>query len=171
MRAATVKARVNVIHAEGEHEETKPIVSLISFPLINPNSIIMPHYDALVITLCISGFDVNRVLVDLGSAVDLLQLFKHMKISLGVVNSVGQIRSSFNGATIVTLGGVPLLVKDRPVTQQVLFSIIEDLGPYNAIMRRVWLHSMKAIPSTYHQTVSYLTNVGKIDLLSSQLAT
>ena len=32
----------------------------------------MPHYDALVLTLCINGFDVHRVLVDLGSAADLL---------------------------------------------------------------------------------------------------
>ena len=30
--------------------------------------------DALVLTLCINGFDVHRVLVDLGSAVNLLQL-------------------------------------------------------------------------------------------------
>ena len=29
---------------------------------------------------------------------------------------------------------------------------------------------MKAIPSTYHQMVSYLTNTGQVDLLSSQLA-
>ena len=29
---------------------------------------------------------------------------------------------------------------------------------------------MKAVPLTYHQMVSYLTNVGQVDLLSSQLA-
>ena len=32
----------------------------------------MPHNDALVLTLCIDGFDVYRVLIDPGSAVDLL---------------------------------------------------------------------------------------------------
>ena len=97
----------------------------------------MPHYDALVLTLCINGFDVHRVLVCPGNAVDLLQLpaFKQMKLSLGMLNSAGRILSGFNGATTVTLGDVALLVKEEPVTQQVLFSIIEDLGPYNAIMR------------------------------------
>ena len=94
-----------------------------------------------------------------------------MNLFLGVENSVGRILSSFNGSTIVTLGDVVLPVKAGPVTQQVMFSIVKDLGPYNAIMGRAWLHSMKAIPSTYHQTVSYLTNVGQVDLLSSQLAT
>ena len=74
MRAATVEARVNAIHKEGSHEETKQMDGPISFPPINPNKIIVPHYDALVLTLCINGFDVHRVLVDPGSAVDLLQV-------------------------------------------------------------------------------------------------
>ena len=59
-----------------------------------------------------------------------------MKLSLGLLNTVGRILSSFNGATTVTLEDVALPVKEEPITQQVLFSIVEDLGPYNAIMGR-----------------------------------
>ena len=111
-------ARVNAIHTEGGHEETKLIDVLISFPPVNPNRIIVPHYDALVLTLCINGFDVHMVLVDPSNAADLLQLlaFKRMKLSLGAVNSVGRILSGFNGATIVTLRDVMFLVKFRSVT-------------------------------------------------------
>ena len=75
----------------------------------------------------------------------------------------------FNGATTVTLGDVALPIKAEPVTQQILFSVVEDFGPYNIIMGWALLHSIKVIPSAYHQTVSYLTNVGQVDLLSSQL--
>ena len=91
MRAATIKYRVNAIQTEGRHEETKPIDGPISFPPVNLSMIIVPHYDALVLTLCINGFDVLKILVDPGSAADLLQLpaFKHMKLSLGVVNLAG----------------------------------------------------------------------------------
>ena len=162
LRAAIAKARVNVIHAEGRHEKTKPIDGPISFPPINPNKIIVPHYVALVLTLCINDFHVHKVLVESSSAGDLLQLlaFKQMKLSLGVVNLAGQIHVGFNGATTITLRDVALLVKSEPITRQVLFLIVKDLGPYNAIMGWAWLHSMKVIPSTYHQTVSYLTNVG-----------
>ena len=98
--------------------------------------VIMPHYDALVLTLCINGFDVHRVLIDLGSMTDLLKLpaFKQMKLSLEVVNFSGRIIYGFNGVTTVTLGDVALLVKGGLVTQQVLFSIDEGLGPYNAII-------------------------------------
>ena len=74
LRATTVKARVNAIHAKGRHEETKQIDGHIYFPPVNSNKIIVPHYDALVLTLCINGFDVHKVLVDLSNAIDLLQL-------------------------------------------------------------------------------------------------
>ena len=49
----------------------------------------MPHYDALVLTLYINGFDVHRVLVDPSSMVDLLQLlaFIQMKLSFEMLNS------------------------------------------------------------------------------------
>ena len=82
-----------------------------------------------------------------------------MKFSLSMPNSVERILYDFNDATTVILGDVALLVKAEPVTQQVLFSIVKNMGPYNAIMGRAWLHSMKAIPPTYHQMVSYLTDV------------
>ena len=51
----------------------------------------MPHYDALVLTLCINGFDVHKALVDPGSVVDLLQLpaFIQTKLSFDMLNSTG----------------------------------------------------------------------------------
>ena len=132
----------------------------------------MPHYDALVLTLCINGFDVHRVLVELGNAVDLLQLlaFIQMKLSADMLNSAGRIISGFNGATTMTLGDVTLPMKAGLVTKLVLFSIVEDLGPYSATVGRTWLHSTKDVPLMYHKMVSYLTKVGQVDLLSSQLA-
>ena len=65
---------MNVVHAESNQGEVESIDDPISFPSVNPNSVIMPHYDALVLSLCINGVDVHRVLVDLSSAIDLLQL-------------------------------------------------------------------------------------------------
>ena len=53
-----------------------------------------------------------------------------------MLNSAGRIFSGFNSATTVTVGDVTLLVRVGPITQQVMFSIVRDLGPYNAIMGR-----------------------------------
>ena len=73
---------------EGSHEETKPIDGPISFPPINLNKIIVPHYDALVLTRCINGFDVHRVLVDQGECGRSIAAtnFKLMKLPLGMLN-------------------------------------------------------------------------------------
>ena len=110
LRAATVKARVNAIHAEGRHKETQLIDGLISFPPVNLNKIIVPHYDAMVLTLCINSSDVHMVLIDLGSAADLLQLsaFEQMKLSSRMLNSTRWILFGFNGATTTTLGGLAI---------------------------------------------------------------
>ena len=74
LRAATIKAQINDIHVEGKHEKTKSIDDPISFPPVNPNRVIVPNYDALVLTLCIDDFDVHKVLIDPSSATNLLQL-------------------------------------------------------------------------------------------------
>ena len=171
LRAATVQTRVNTINTPDNTRAVQPVDDPISFPPINTSRVITSHYDALVLTLCINNFDVNRVLVDPGSATVLLQLpaFRQMKVPFDKLSLADRILSGFNGATTLTIGDIALPVKAGLVTQQVLFSVVKDLGPYNAIVGLVWLHAMKAVPLTYHQTISYLTSVGHIDLLSSQL--
>ena len=78
--------------------------------------------------------------------------------------------SGFNGSFTTSLGDVTLSVQAEPVILNVLFSVVKDLSPFNAILGRTWLHSMKVIPSTYHQMVSFITQDGQIDLYGSQLA-
>ena len=172
LRVATVRARVNTIHVLDNSRAVQPINGLIFFPPVNPSRVITPHHDALVLTLCINDFDVHRVLVDPGNAADLLQLptFRQMNISLDRLSSASRILSSFNGATTMTMSDIALPVKAGPVVQQVLFSVVEDLGRYNAIVGLAWLHALKIVPSTYHQMISYLTNARQIDLMCSQLA-
>ena len=94
-----------------------------------------------------------------------------MRVQIDHLSSVGRVLSGFNGATTLTVRDIAFPVREGSVvTQQVLFSIVEELGSYNAIQGRTWLHAMKAIPSTYHQTISYLTASGQVDLQGSQLA-
>ena len=166
LRTASVKARVNTVSTRENTTIAQPVDGPISFPPINSTCVITPHYDALVLTVCINSFDVHKVLVDPSSATDLLHLpaFKQMRVPLDHLSSVGRVLSGFNGATKLTVGDITFPVKAGPVTQQVLFSVVEDLGPYNAILGRAWLHAMKMVPSTYHQTISYLTASGQVDL-------
>ena len=63
---------MNAVHTEGNQGEVEPIDDPISFLSVNLNKVIVSHYDALALTLCINGFDVHKVLVDPGSATYLL---------------------------------------------------------------------------------------------------
>ena len=78
----------------------------------------------------------HRVLVDPGSASNLLHIpaFKQMTVQIYHLGSAGRVLSGFNGATTLSVGDITFSVKAGPVTQQVLFSVVEDLGSYNAIM-------------------------------------
>ena len=172
LRTASVRARINATSHQGSAPAAQPVDGPISFPPINPTRVITPHYDALVLTICINSFDVHRVLVDSDSAADLLHFsaFKHMKIPIDHLHSPDRILSGFNGATTLSVRDITFSNKAGPITQQVLFYVVEDLRPYNAILGRAWLHAMKVVPSTYHQTISYLTEARQVDLQGSQLA-
>ena len=72
--AASAKAQINTVNTPRSSAAIQPVDGPISFPPINPTRVITPHYDALVLTLCINNFDVHKVFVDPDSAVDLLHL-------------------------------------------------------------------------------------------------
>ena len=93
-----------------------------------------------------------------------------MRVPLDHLSFAGRVLSGFNGVTTLTVGDITFPVQAGPVIQQVLFSVVKDLGPYNAILDRAWLHAMKAVPSTNHQTINYLITSGQVDLQGSQLA-
>lgn len=42
--------------------------------LIHSKGVTLPHEDAMVLTLGVGGFDVHRILIDLKSSIDLLQV-------------------------------------------------------------------------------------------------
>ncbi|RVW70506.1 hypothetical protein CK203_056143 [Vitis vinifera] len=107
-----------------------------------------------------------------GSSADLVQasVIGHMGHSLAGLENPGRILSGFNGSSTTSLGDIILPVRAGPVTLNVQFSVVQELSPFNVILGRTWLHYMKAIPSTYHQMVSFLTNEGQTDLYGSQLA-
>ncbi|KAL6343231.1 hypothetical protein AAG906_021142 [Vitis piasezkii] len=98
-------------------DNVQPIDEPIAFSPIDSNRVILPHEDVLVLTLGVGGFDVRIILIDLGSFVNLLQMSTYRQMGI-------------NGP----LGDDILLVQAGPITLNVLFSIVEDLSPYNAIM-------------------------------------
>ena len=74
---------------------------------------IQPHDDALVIILRIGGYDVKRVMVDQGSAVDImyLDLFKGLNLRAEDLTSYSSPLISFEGKVIIPKGQIKLPVQ------------------------------------------------------------
>ena len=77
---------------------------------------------------------------------------------------------SFAGDTTVSEGIVKLSVYVGNTGKMVKFTIIDTPTIYNAIFGIPWIHSTKAIPSTYHQCVKIPLKDGICTFKGSQSA-
>ena len=118
---------------------------------------IQPHDDALVITLRIGGYDVKRVMVDQGSAAEIMYLDLYKGLSLRAENLMPYSSPlvSFEGKVIIPKGQIRLPVQIGSETVEVDFIVVGAYSPYTAIVARPWLHTLGAISSTLHQKIKY----------------
>ncbi|KAF8079998.1 hypothetical protein N665_0983s0004 [Sinapis alba] len=70
--------------------------------------------------------------------------------------------TGFNGSSTQLLGTIRLNVFIRGVSKLVKFSVVYTKTQYNAILGTLWLHMMKAVPSTYYQCVKFPTREGTV---------
>ncbi|XP_048623567.1 uncharacterized protein LOC106413279 [Brassica napus] len=123
----------------------------------------MPHNDPLLVDLDIGECLVAKVLIDTGSSVDLIfrDTLDKMGVDLRDMKLSSHTLTGFNGASEQMIGTIRLPVYAGGITRTVKFSVIRAKAPYNAILGTPWLHSMKAVPSTYHQCVMFPRKDGK----------
>ena len=118
---------------------------------------IQPHNDTLVVTLRIGGFDVKRVLVNPGSAVEVMypDLYKGLNLKLEDLTTYDSPLVSFEGKTIIPKGQIRLPIQNGSEVVEVDFIVVDAYSPYTAIVARPWLHALGAVSSTLHQKVKY----------------
>ena len=118
---------------------------------------IQPHDDALVVTLRIGEYDVKRVLVDQGSAVEVMypDLYKGLKLRLEDLTAYDSPLVSFKGKTFTLKGQIRLPIQTGSDIVEVDFIVVDAYLPYTAIVARPWLHALGAVSSTLHQKVKY----------------
>ena len=80
----------------------------------------------------------------------------------------------FGGTRVLPLGAVTLsvMVGDYPqqITKNITFLVVDCSSAYNAILGRPALNSWKAITSTYHLMIKFLTDYRVGELRGSQMA-
>ena len=132
--------------------------------------IIQPHDDALVVTHRIGGFDVKRVLVDQGSAVEImyLDLYKGLNLKFEDLTAYASLLISFEGKIIIPKGQIRRPIKTDSEVVEVDFIMVNSYSPYTAIVARSWLHALGAISSTLHQNVKYPSECLVKEILGNQ---
>ena len=131
---------------------------------------IQPHEDALVVTLRIGGYDVKRVMVDQGSAVDVMypDLYKGLGLKSEDLTAYNSPLVSFEGRLVTPKGLIRLPVQTGTDVVEVDFIVVDVFSPYTAIMGRPWLHTLKAVSSTLHQKVKYPSGDQVLEIVGSQ---
>ncbi|CAL5330569.1 unnamed protein product [Camellia sinensis] len=153
VQIASHKQHVNCIRGKRPISEGSSSKSSISFSDADLKGVDLPYNDSLVISLKVGGHLVDRILVDPGSAIDVMyiNLFKMLKLKLEDLNPTSIVLHGFNDASVQPMRVVTLLIYVKPVTVQTQFLVIDVSSTYNAIVGRPWLHKTRAVPSTFHQ--------------------
>lgn len=124
------------------------------------------HDDALVISTVIANAYIKRIMVDTGSSVDILYLNAFQKLGLTkkdltpmVSTLIGFTRDSISplGTTALSL---TVVEEPRSKTLIVTFMVVGIPSTYNIILGRPTLNRIRAIISTYHRAMKFLTHAG-----------
>ena len=130
-------------------KETPPVLGFLDEDKVR---IIQPHDDALIVILRIGGYDVKRVLVNQGSAVEIINpdLYKGLNLKLEDLMAYNPPLVSFEGKTITPKGLIRLPIQIGSNVVDVDFIVVDAYSPYTTIMARPWLHALGAVSSTLH---------------------
>ena len=116
-----------------------------------------PMMMLLVVTLRIGGYDVRRVLVDQGSAIEIMytDLYKGLNLKSEDLTAYESPLISFEGKTVIPKGQIRLPIQTDLEIVEVDFIVVDSYSSYTAIVARPWLHTLGAVSSTLHQKVKY----------------
>jgi hypothetical protein len=133
-----------------------------------------PHNDVMVISCVIKGFLVHNVLVDTGSAADIIfaKAFRQMQELEDNIHDATHPLCGFGGRQIVTLDKITMPVTFSFVhntrTEQVVFDIVDMEYLYNAIIGHGTLNAFEAILHPAYLCMKIPSEQGRIVVHGSQ---
>ncbi|XP_070043153.1 uncharacterized protein [Nicotiana tomentosiformis] len=162
------KTKVSVNHSKRLQEV---IEDDITFTEEDAYGLLLPHNDALVISLNVLDFKIKRVLVYLGSSANIIQwrVLKQAKLTGSIIPAT-KLLVGFNLASVTARGEILLPTNAEGVMKTTLFEVVDDDMSYNIILGSPWIQETKNVPSTYHQLMKFPTLEGIIQIRGDQPA-
>ncbi|KAK0575202.1 hypothetical protein LWI29_035397 [Acer saccharum] len=151
--------QVSNAEIQPNREHPSKVDETVTFRSTDKSDLFSPHHDALVISLHIANCLTKRILIDNGSSCNILfnSALREMQVDESKLSRGTTMLTGFSGEQKSTLGEIVLPVYAEGVNLYINFLVLDCQSPYNAILGRPWIHELKAIPSTYHQLIKFLT--------------
>jgi hypothetical protein len=142
-------------HAQGHEELPVAQLDLGPRPVIfeKPRAKNYKHLKALYLKGYINGQPLNKILVDIGAAVNIMpySVLCRLGRSTGDLIKTNVTLNDFNGQISEAQGvlSVDLIVGSKTVPTS--FFIVNSKSTYNVLLDRDWIHANCCIPSTMYQ--------------------
>ncbi|XP_070005248.1 uncharacterized protein [Nicotiana sylvestris] len=141
----------------------------ITFDDADTDGVLSPHNDALVISLLVHDTNVKRVLIDLGSSVNIifLRVLYEMQAEDKLIPKAHTL-SGFDNSSIVTKGEVILTTFAEVVVKDTKFQVVDMEMAYNMILGKPWIHEIDVVPPTLHQVIKFPSSWGICQIRGDQ---
>lgn len=132
---------------------------IISFHKKEATELCRLHNDALVIMIPIANFQVGSIFINNGNFTDILFLtvLKKMDISEPQIQKAITTLVGFNSESTQEVGKIQLPIFIGGENKLTTFLVMDYPSIYNITPGHPWIHSLKAISSTYHQVIYFPT--------------
>ena len=116
-----------------------------------------PYDDALLITLRIEDYDVKRVMLDGGSATEVMypDFYKALNLKPEDLVPYSSPLISFDGKLVIPKDMIRLPIQTGPEIVEVNFIMVDTYSPYTVIVGRPRFHTLGVVASSLHQKVKF----------------
>ncbi|GKA76402.1 reverse transcriptase domain-containing protein [Tanacetum coccineum] len=170
---------INMIRVEGSRkrpfeEGRSGMMNELTFPAI-PRSQLTD--EPIILEGIIEGNQVRRILVDGGSLSEIMYEHCFRNLDVNIRSRLRRCKApmtGFSGETYHPLGVIDLRVtmgrEGRSKTVLMEFAIIKCRSPYNIIIGRTGMRSLRAVGSTIHSMIKFPTSQGVVTMETSREA-
>ncbi|KAA3484402.1 Gag-pro-like protein [Gossypium australe] len=131
--------------------------------------------EALHITTGCKGYIIPNVLIDNGSALNVMPLatLSRMPVDMSYLRPCHSTVRAFDGTRREVMGKIEIPLEVGPCTYDIEFQVMDIASSYNCLLGRPWIHSAGVVPSSLHQKVKFvmdnrlITVAGEEDIVAS----
>jgi len=115
-------------------------------------------YKALHITTYCKGAILPKVLVDNGSALNVMPIscLNRLPVDSSYLRKAHSRVRAFDGTCREVAGTITIPLQIGPCTYEIDFHVMDISPSYNCLLGRPWIHSAGAVPSSLHQKLKFI---------------